>query len=92
MSEQDQAMAKNVQRALAVELQDLSSLFRNSQSAYLKSMPCRLLMHHIHAHLRIGMKTKEEREKAHNIFGDDDDTTAAAAEDDNILIDTVRYV
>ena len=41
-SDQDKQMAKNVQRALAVELQDLSSAFRASQNAYLsRTCACR---------------------------------------------------
>ena len=38
-SEAEQAMAKNVQQALAIDLQSLSAQFRASQAAYLKRMP-----------------------------------------------------
>ena len=42
-NDQDKQMAKNVQRALAVDLQDLSTSFRNSQSQYLKRLLMQML-------------------------------------------------
>ena len=45
-------MTKNVQRALAVELQDLSTAFRASQNAYLK----RAWMHAGHLTVSYGVQ------------------------------------
>ena len=39
ISEQSEALSKNLQNSLACKLQDLSSIFRKSQSKYLKSKP-----------------------------------------------------